>query len=108
MSLRRHHDRLNRVPGQATQQQNTHNKVINDPHCGRRPSSNRRVIDGSDAGFITFLVFVIKLLYFHYQRNFLKISVYQFYYNKRKTLFPLHLTRKLETGTDRQIDIFKD
>lgn len=30
-------------------------KVLNDPQCGRRPPrSNRRVIDGSDAGFGTF------------------------------------------------------
>jgi len=28
--------------------------VINDPKCGIRPSSNRRVIDGTDAGFGTF------------------------------------------------------
>ena len=28
--------------------------VINDPKCGVRPSANRRVIDGTDAGFGTF------------------------------------------------------
>ena len=28
--------------------------VLNDPKCGVRPASNRRVIDGSDAGFGTF------------------------------------------------------
>ena len=28
--------------------------VINDPKCGNRPTANRRVIDGSDAGFGTF------------------------------------------------------
>ena len=29
-------------------------RVHNDPKCGIRPTSNRRVIDGSDAGFGTF------------------------------------------------------
>ena len=30
------------------------NVVLNDPKCGSRPTSNRRVISGSDAGFGTF------------------------------------------------------
>ena len=29
-------------------------QVVNDPRCGIRPQANRRVIDGSDAGFGTF------------------------------------------------------
>ena len=29
-------------------------RVHNDPKCGVRPTANRRVIDGSDAGFGTF------------------------------------------------------
>ena len=29
-------------------------RVLNDPKCGIRPTANRRVIDGSDAGFGTF------------------------------------------------------
>lgn len=33
---------------------NSKPSVINDPKCGIRPSSNRRVIDGTDAGFGTF------------------------------------------------------
>jgi len=35
-------------------QSNREPAVINDPKCGIRPSSNRRVIDGTDAGFGTF------------------------------------------------------
>ena len=35
-------------------QSETKNTVINDPKCGNRPTANRRVIDGSDAGFGTF------------------------------------------------------
>jgi len=51
-----HDNRINDGLNEGYKQQQVHREpaVINDPKCGIRPTANRRVIDGTDAGFGTF------------------------------------------------------
>ena len=44
----------NRLNDQYNENYKSEPRVLNDPKCGIRPSSNRGVIDGTDAGFGTF------------------------------------------------------
>ena len=44
----------NRLNDEYNEGYKAEHRVLNDPKCGIRPSANRRVIDGTDAGFGTF------------------------------------------------------
>ena len=44
----------NRLNDEYNEGYKAEHRVLNDPKCGIRPTANRRVIDGTDAGFGTF------------------------------------------------------